>query len=457
MKQAKDRRLTSRTLLGALCALLGGPLSGATIPVTTLLDVDAADGLCSLREAIAAANLDAPGADCPAGVGADEIEIDIPGSVLLASNLPVITDGLTVRGLGAALSTIDGAGLHSLLSFPGPASGVNDWLRLESLSLVGGVAANGGGVLVGDGRSLEVVDCRLEANSAGTRGGAIRGQGSATVEIRRSTIVGNSAVLSGGGVSVFDGGSLWIIDSTVATNVVTGGNGGGAEAYIVGELQVVRSTFSGNQAANHGGAIAVVFGGGTRIAHSTLHLNRADSDQNDTGWGGGIDASGATTVTLANSIVAGNEDLSATNGHCPDLNARLGAEFASEGGNLIGDGDCESVAFPPGTPNGNGDLVGNAALPLDPGLEPLADYRGPTATHRPLTSSVVIDQGACPGETVDQRGFFEPLSGLRPVDDPLAPDAADGCDIGAVERHPELPFLDDFESGDSSRWSSTVP
>jgi len=154
---------------------------------------------------------------------------------------------------------------------------------------------------------------------------------------------------------------------------------------------------------------------------------------------------------------SGNEDLSAVDGLCPDLNARLGAALSTEGFNLIGDGACASMPFPPGSPNTHGDLVGTTAAPLDPALEPLADCGGPTLTHHPLASSIAIDRGSCPGESTDQRGYSNPLTGLRPIDDPLAVDAADGCDIGAVERHPELPFLDDFESADTSRWSATFP
>lgn len=451
------RRFGLRARAYCLTALLGGPLAGATIPVTTLLDVDAADGLCSLREAIEAANLDAPGADCPAGAGADEIEIALPGTLLLADDLPELAEGLTLRGLGVDLTTIDGGGLHSLLRFPGPANGASDLLRLEALTLLGGVATNGGAVFVGAGRSLEIFDCRLAGHTAGTRGGAIRGQGSAAVEIHRSELTGNTAVVSGGAVSVFDGDSLWIVDSTVAANSVAQGTGGGVESYDVGVTRIVRSTLSGNQAASHGGAFSIVLGGGTRIEHSTLHANTADFDQNDVGWGGGLDAAGFATVTLLNSIVAGNHDLSAADGLCPDLNARLSATLMTEGSNLIGDNGCEETLFPDGTPNANGDLVGTTASPLDPGLEPLDDFHGPTRTHRPLTTSLVIDQGACPGELADQRGLSDPQTGLRPVDDPATPDAADGCDIGAVERHRELPFHDDFETGDTSRWSALVP
>ena len=87
-------------------------------------------------------------------------------------------------------------------------------------------------------------------------------------------------------------------------------------------------------------------------------------------------------------------------------------------------------------------------------------YRGPTRTHRPLLTSPIVDNGNCPVAIQDQRGYGNPDTGLRVVDDPAIPNLADGCDPGAVERGGQpldgMPFLDGFESGDTAEWSSTV-
>jgi CSLREA domain-containing protein len=71
----------ARVVLALAASLLAsaGAAGAAVIPVTTTADVLADDGVCSLREAVSAANADtvsggSPG-ECPAGSGADQIEL----------------------------------------------------------------------------------------------------------------------------------------------------------------------------------------------------------------------------------------------------------------------------------------------------------------------------------------------------------------------------------------------
>jgi len=69
-------------LLGALAV---APVAqAAEIPVTTTADQIAADGLCSLREAVTAAHDNAPYQGCPAGdaAGTDSILLDARPYVL---------------------------------------------------------------------------------------------------------------------------------------------------------------------------------------------------------------------------------------------------------------------------------------------------------------------------------------------------------------------------------------
>ena len=88
--------------------------SAATIPVTTSADTIAADGSCSLREAITAANQNTGGimtGECPAGdaSGQDQIVFAIPGSgphqILVQTQLPAITSSLSIDGYTQAGSS----------------------------------------------------------------------------------------------------------------------------------------------------------------------------------------------------------------------------------------------------------------------------------------------------------------------------------------------------------------
>jgi hypothetical protein len=81
---------------------------------------------------------------------------------------------------------------------------------------------------------------------------------------------------------------------------------------------------------------------------------------------------------------------------------------------------------------------GSAGAPLDPQLEPLGDYGGPTETREPLPGSPVVD--AIPAEECVYDDDGEPetppvpvLADQRGVDRPQQ----SGCDIGAVELMPE--------------------
>jgi hypothetical protein len=68
----------------------------------------------------------------------------------------------------------------------------------------------------------------------------------------------------------------------------------------------------------------------------------------------------------------------------------------------------------------------------------------------PNPASSLVDQGSCSGQTRDQRGYNNNLTGLRPVTVPGGSNADDGCDIGAIERQATMPpvelvFEDGFE------------
>ena len=64
--------------------------------------------------------------------------------------------------------------------------------------------------------------------------------------------------------------------------------------------------------------------------------------------------------------------------------------------------------------------------------------------------SPAIDAGGSAGyPATDQRGVARPIDGDN--------DGTAVCDIGAFEFQPGPVFNDDFESGNTSAWSATVP
>jgi hypothetical protein len=100
-------------------------------------------------------------------------------------------------------------------------------------------------------------------------------------------------------------------------------------------------------------------------------------------------------------------------GAAPDV---FGA-VSSQGHNLIGDGTG-------GSGFADTDFVGTSSDPIDPQLEPLGDYGGPTQTMRPLPTSPAVDSGDnTSAPDTDQRGFDRIVNGI--------------IDIGAVELQPD--------------------
>ncbi len=425
-------------------------VDAANIHVSTLLDNDESDDFCSLREAIIAANTDAFYHGCAAGNGADDIVLLVPGRIVLNADLPIVTGGITLRGTGVDSSTVDGLEAFRLIDFPGPPTGGNDALQIEALRLTAGLHDNGGAIRVGSGRSLRIVDARLDNNRASHSGGAIEARQATSVEIERSSILDNEAGDgSGGGISMYTG-SLTVIESTLADNLAITSSGGGIEAYAVNALLIQRSTISGNRAGLHGGGLHLVAGSGdSALIESTSFIaNTADQDASNDGWGGGIDVAGPVTLSLRNSVVASNRALVTTVARCPDLNIRLNAILDSQGYNFIGNNACVTSWLTAGFPNANFDFVGTDAVPLDPQLGPLLDNGGPTLTHLPLPSSGLLDQGSCASELTDQRGMQNAQTGMRVVDDPSIVNLAEGCDIGSVEGSgfpSDLIFRDGFD------------
>ena len=90
----------------------------------------------------------------------------------------------------------------------------------------------------------------------------------------------------------------------------------------------------------------------------------------------------------------------------------------------------KSLGYNLSSGNGNGFLTAAGdMINSNPLLGPLKLSAGTTRTYVPLAGSPAYDAGSCALRSVyrDQRGF------ARPVDLPGSVNAADGCDIGAVE------------------------
>ncbi len=415
-----------------LLLILSTPASAHTIWVTHLTDdTNTANGSCNLREAILAANTNTTVDACPAGdpLNADDIFFAKTGTITLINTLPKVEFDTNIIGPGAALLTIDGNALGSVIEFEDTA-GSPQFFTLSGVTITGGdTPLGGGGINAGYVSGLLTVsDAVITDNIASSLGGGIRG---GNLRLERVSITGNMGY-SGGGIYMSPGTSLVILESTISGNTATGGVGGGLYA-AEGSVTIRRSTLSGNSADGAGGGIYFqgINGHTLDISHTTITNNT----------GGGLGGGGlfATTVgnfdlKMQNNIVAGNFH---SGGTIPDIHIHVSATFTSFGYNLIGKNDGAPGQFPAGNPNANNDYVGTSVAPLVANINALQDNAGPTHTHPPtttITPNTVIDMGSCLGQKHDQRGTAGNTSTpLRPKDIAAFADADDGCDIGANE------------------------
>jgi len=398
--------------------VLANVASANVITVDTPYDMAADDvgnetnGYCSLREAINSANLDVVTDTCQAGNGDDTIVFDrsLDGQTITVSkrDSPFTQTHLYVPSSALGILTIDGG---STITVQAGESDVyllrisNSSVVLRNITLTGGLVT-------------------------------IRNQGGSNLHILNSTISGGGE----NGIWFTLGGALVIIDSTIsghgwgtnpraalyldrlnrfviANTTITGNRGyfgGGLFAWYTPGV-IINSTISWNEAWCGAGALLRPELLAATMKPEMVYLNNVTVVENTaTTRGGGIDSSCAMlqggVVSVANSIFANNKAAVAGN-DCYGY-------ISSRGHNLFEDiFSCSLHSLPT-------DLIG-----IDPMLDILGFYGGPTQTMPPLIGSPVIDAAdpaVCLTNKSDQRGFDRSVDGTTGI-------GSGPCDIGAVE------------------------
>ncbi len=389
-----------------------GAFEKFNLKASTLVDEsdgNFANGDLSLREAVELANLVS---------GPDVIDFDpqLAGqTITLSLGELVVTDSLTINGLGADQLTIDAQGNSRLFNIDDGNSNFAVAVEIRGMKLTGGNTAGVGGAV----RSLEsliLVDSAVSGNTATVNGGGVYAHTPAGAHfvVERSVFEANAttstgSTLGGGAIYARNDGDLRIVDSTISGNS-SGSRGGGLRLHSGGTTAVLNSTFDNNHAGTHGGGMylgnlvsgtatvtnstisgnradenggGILAGRNVTISHSTIAGNTADNDDSAGGNGGGI-YSAIDILTLDNSIVADNDDRSGS-AATDDIAKHAQAGAVSALFSLV-------EQFP-----GAGVIAGGTSLyGKDPVLGPLADNGGLTMTHALLPGSPAIDAGGGP-------------------------------------------------------------
>jgi len=176
-------------------ALFIAPGTVGYIIVNSNADTTGTAGICTLRDAITAANTNAVKGGCTAGSSAvaDSITFapHLSGqTITLTSALPSLTSNLTIDGTSLASHVqISGNNIYQVFYI---SSGT---VILTHLDITKGKASFGGGIYNSGGSTLTVNNSTLSGNSATSEGGGIYNKSSGTLTVN------NSQVQAGGVVS----------------------------------------------------------------------------------------------------------------------------------------------------------------------------------------------------------------------------------------------------------------
>ncbi len=242
--------------------------------------------------------------------GPATIKLSSAGQLSISSNVTVSGPGadlLTVKAYDPTPGAKDGLGARVLDI---QLSGAGTLVMLQGLTFTGGDVAGDGGGIRSDG-TLTVVECKIKDNSA-TGTGVVSGGGIAisaigTLQINDSTISGNQLhgdVTYGGGIGA--GGNLSLVRTIVTGNQADGDTdsyGGGIAAAA--QAVVADSQFTLNDAAIAGSTtVGPSRGGGIDSRQSLILVGSTVSDNHAARSGGGVSAN--LLATISNSTISGN-------------------------------------------------------------------------------------------------------------------------------------------------------
>jgi hypothetical protein len=367
---------------------------------------------CSLRTALWQNGDDGGGAtiELPAG------EYRLTGGGL------DVQDPVTIEGRGpAGVTTIDaGGGVGIFNIFFAPAT-------LRHLVLTGSVG--GPAILAHNVKPLTLEDVIVANNAEQTDSGA----GGLQLAGSDATISHSIFTKDTGGVAgaiQVDTSTLALSDSEVreSSALDVGENDGGALHVQSGSVTVARTRFHGN-AAEHGGAIAIVprTDAAVTVTDSTFDGNIATN-----GTGGAVFVQPAATSTAPARSFVGRSDTFLNNGAVvggtfggePPRISLINSAIAGSGGSACATPGVASLGH-----NVADDASCGLAGPADrqrlnplvgPIIDGLPTFDAETLIDSPLAGSPLIDAAdasAC--SPTDQRGLARPQGA--------------GCDIGAIE------------------------
>jgi hypothetical protein len=271
-----------------------------------------------------------------------------------------IDKSLTLKGAGADRTILDGNGRHPgpLISIAGTAAdvGIRALTLTNRMRIVSPTAGAGG--IDHFGQRLTIANTTIHGNLGGMGGALHAGTDFGSVILDNVTLSKNDALV-GGAIDFRDApdAQLQVTGSSILGNSAIF-TGGGVFVRDVGTVAFTNVTLRGNESGNRGGGIYLVSqneAGHMELRDSTVTGNRSKG-------AGGIDTNGDDIeIRLKDVVLAGNS--SRNNPASSDCWAGSENTFISLGGNLVGNGD--GCSFQPV----EGDTVGTTTSPVKPNTQ----------------------------------------------------------------------------------------
>lgn len=322
------------------------PARSATIGVSSTADVIADDGVCTLREAIIAANTntassDTSGTPCVAGddattdtiyTGPGAFNLNIAGSGeddAATGDLDILNNTATVDLIISSASSFNAIVTQNAADRVFQIlSATVEFIHVKAQN---GTETFGGGIYVSGTGNLTLTNSIVSGNSADSGGGVLV-EASAALTVTNTSISSNTASVSGGGI--YSIGNLAVSNSQI-TNNSSSGDGGGI--YTGGVLSTTNTLIDSNSATGNGGGMYYFsFFVGAQVFSTSFHTNTA------TGNGDAFYYAAMQPASLSGNCFLGNGN--------PAVYNAVGS-LASVTGNWWG--------YPDGAnPPGSGDSVG---------------------------------------------------------------------------------------------------
>ncbi len=469
----------------------------STINVNSTNDDLVVNGNCTLREAIRAANTDAPVDQCPAGSGTDTIVLPegtytlaVPGTGedQAATGDLDITQAVSIVGAGLANTIIDGNGValqDRVFDVDPLASGIS--VTFSGLTIQNGyvISANGGGIRNSGSLTLDSVAIKNSTmTGSGEGGGGIYNTGTLVLQ--------DSLVSQCTRMGIFNfAGTLTITRSSVSNNTGTGifsmRPSSPLMAVTLNDSDVLNNTDDGVYAINtdlkiEGGSFnnngrwgvfdmgpvilknASVIGNkktGVSIVNTNFALleNVTISGNSNTGNGGGLYYFGfsGATMTLTKVPISGNTATangggiyseSGTSSNLVLNSVTLTGNSAASGSGIYNSAHTtiRNTILAGNTGNNCAGLnpVSSLGYNLDSGSTCAFSGTGDKSNTDPLLAPLQDNGGPGPthallaGSPAIDAGICVGIATderhkPRPVDFAAIPNAADGCDMGAFE------------------------